>query len=243
MKTTLNAYRLLLSAILCIVLSAIFGFGIVGAAILFAVNLFLSTRIPKGALMVTTLCGEITDGNEPDCDFPLVGGADDRLILINESDIESVTRDITNKKLIVGITLASGKTGFVFQGKNNSNEPRQALVEQRYSEVYDHEVIFKAFGVLPDDKTQLEKMAKGRMVAIVENNFRGEDGKAAFEMYGLAVGLKVRELERIGADTETQGAYNIVLRTPDEIKEPNLPNSIWLTSYAVTKALVDALLP
>ncbi len=243
MKTTLTSFRLLLSAILCIVLAASFGLGIVGAMILFGLSLVAASKLPKGVLMAgTTLCGEITDGVEPDCDFPLVGGADDALILYNAADLESLDRNVLNKQIIEAIVLASGKSAFCFQGKNNSVEPRAALVEQRYSEVYDHEVIFKGFNIGPDEKDQYERLAKGRVHAIVLNNFRGLDGVAAYELYGLAVGLKARELERIGADTETQGAYNIVLRTPDEVKEPNLPNSVFLTDFAITKALVDALL-
>lgn len=243
MKTTLTSFRLLISAIICIVLAASFELGLVAAGILFGLSVLAASGLPKGVLMAgTTLCGEITKGVEPDCDFPLVGGADDALILFNEADLESVVRNIVNKQIIEGFTLASGKKAFCFQGKNNSVEPRAALVEQRYSEVYDHEVIFKGFNIGPDEKDQYERLAKGRVLAIVLNNFRGEDGIAAFELYGIAVGLKARELERIGADTETQGAYNIVLRTPDEVKEPNLPNTIFLNDFATTKALVDALL-
>lgn len=243
MKSAILFFRILTCAILSITFSVAFDGDLQVAAGVFVASVAVSFLLPQGILMAgTTLCGEITKGVEPDCDFPLIGGADDALILYNSADLDSVVRNGTNKQIIEAINLASGKTAFCFQGKNNSVEPRAALVEQRYSEVYDHEVIFKGFNIGPDEKDQYERLAKGRVQAIVLNNFRGDDGVAAYELYGLGVGLKARELERIGADTETQGAYNIVLRTPDEVKEPNLPNSIFLTNFATTKALVDALL-
>lgn len=85
-------------------------------------------------------------------------------------------------------------------------------------------------------------MIKGRFIAIVENNYTGEDGNGSFELYGKIQGLEISELTRSSSDADTQGAYVITLTSPADQKEPALPASIFDTSYAVTKAMVDSLL-
>ena len=189
-------------------------------------------------------CGQISASVVLDCDNVMVAGANDRLVLINKDDwdLATITPDGENAELITGIDLASGTDAYYFEGKNYSTEPKQTLVKQRYSEVFDHEIIFKVFKSNAATKVQIEALVKGKFVAIIENNFRGADGDSAFEIYGYDVGLQTMELERAIMDADTQGAYNITLRTPDDIKEGHLPKTLFLTSYAITKAIVDALL-
>lgn len=191
-----------------------------------------------------SICGKISASVAIDCDNPLVAGANDRLILINKEDWDNgtITPNVSNSELIEGITLPSGTDAYYFEGKNDSVEPKQTLVKQRYAEVYDHEVIFKVFKADAATKQQLEKMVKGKFVAIIENNFKGSSGNSCFEIYGYDVGLQVMEMERVIMDAETQGAFNITLRTPENIKEAHLPKTLYITSYAATKAVVDALL-
>lgn len=176
-----------------------------------------------------------------DCSKPISAGVKDILYLINADDILSTTPDASNPNLITGITLVSGAVAYKFEGKNSSIEPRAALVRQRYSEVYDHEVTFKVFDNGADIKKNLQGAVTKKVVAIVENRFQGTDGDAAFEIYGLTAGLQANTLERITADADTQGAYNVVLVSSEFEKEPNLPATLFDVSYANTKALVEAL--
>lgn len=192
--------------------------------------------------MANELCGEIATGIGADCANKLFGGVNDRLILMNFNDIDGFTRNLTNTQIIEAIILASGKTGLVFQGKNNSTEPDSALVKQRFSNVYDHGINFKAFEVDADAKKELEAMADGLVVALVQNKFRGDDGDAEFELYGIDTGLEVQELTRAQLDADTQGAYDIVLRTSEQSKEAHLPATFFLTDRSTTVALVEALL-
>lgn len=189
-------------------------------------------------------CGQISAHILVDCNNPMIGGADDRLVLINKDDWElaTITRNGTNNQLIEGITLATGADAYYFEGKNHSLEPAQRLVKQRYAEVYDHEVIFKVFKIDAPTKTQLEALAKGKFVAILQNNFKGASGDSCFEIYGEEVGMEVPELERIIGDAETQGAFNITLRTPEQVKEGHLPATLFLTNFVTTLAIVDGLL-
>lgn len=187
-------------------------------------------------------CEELTAGIAYDCDNPPTGGANDRLILVNFDDIDgSVTFDGSNPLLVTNITSGAG-SGFNFEGHNNSNEPRAALVKGRYVNGYDHEVRFKCFSNAPATKDQLRRLDGALVVAIVQNNHKGADGNAAFEIYGLETGLRLQELERIIADAETQGAYNLLLRNDDISKPSTLPHTLYDTDFATTKAIVDGLL-
>jgi len=170
------------------------------------------------------ICSEINASVLFDCDNPMVAGAGDNLYLINKADWDDavITPDGSNPQLITGIVLPSGKTSYKFEGKNYSVEPTQKLVKQKYAEVYDHEVSFKVFVTDAATKLQLEKMSSGSVVAIVENIHRGADGSSAFEIYGMAAGLEVQELERVLADADTQGAFSLILRSSEIAKEPHL---------------------
>ncbi len=186
-----------------------------------------------------TLCGFIDADILVNCPDPISGGTNDRLILINFDDLASVT---VIGGVITAINMVATKTGFVMQGKNNSVAPTQALVKQRFGEVYDHMVNYKTFTLDATVKATLEKKVKGKFIAIIENNYKGTGGNAAFEMFGLNAGLIVGELTRDPNSADTQGAYDITMTSSEFAKEPKLPATIFLTDYAVTKAIVDGIL-
>ena len=188
------------------------------------------------------VCGSLTADITIDCDNPLVAGAKDRLILINADELLSVVKN-ANPLIIEGMTLIpGGAKGFVYEGKNNSIEPSHALVKKDFAEVYEHSVKFKVFTNNGFTKKELEAMAKGRVIAIVENNHLGADGESAFEIYGLDTGLVLTVHTRTVADDATQGAYDLELKSSEKSPEPHVPASFFLTSFAITKALVDGLL-
>lgn len=189
-------------------------------------------------------CDALTADILYDCANPPVGGVNDRLILLNFSDLQNatITYDGTNPLIVENIVLASGIQGYVFEGLNNSNEPRVAMVKGRYVNGYDHEVRFKCFENSPVAKAQLTKLDGAQVVAIVQNNRKGSSGNSAFEIYGLQTGLRLQELERILADAETQGAYNLLIRN-DEVSRPSsLPHTLWDTDFATTLAIVESLI-
>lgn len=189
------------------------------------------------------VCDALTAGIAYDCANPPTGGANDRLILVNFADIDgNVTLNGTNPLVVENITLPSPAVGYVFEGLNSSNEPRAALVKGRYVNGYDHEVRFKCFSNSIAAKTQLTKLDGALVVAIVQNNHKGASGEAAFEIYGLETGLRLQELERILADAEMQGAYNLLLKNDDISKPSTLPHTLFDTDFATTLAIVNGIL-
>ena len=189
-----------------------------------------------------TSCANINENILLNCAKRISAGANDNLYLINFDELAGFTPDMANPNLITGIQLVSGGFIYKFQGQNDSVEPRSVLVETRYAKQYDHEVIFKIFDNTAPIKEQIDNLAQGRVIAIVENNFAGSDDATKFEIYGLKAGLLLRAAERIVADQETGGAYNLTLRSSDFSKEGNLPATFFDTSITVTRALINSLL-
>lgn len=192
---------------------------------------------------MSTICGKITSGIDFDCDKPLQAGAEDELVLINYDDwLDAVIGyNISNPQIIESIVLPSGTVAYVYQGKNNSIVPKAELIKQTYAEVYNHEINFKAFKVDAVAKEQYELLARGSMVAIVMYKFKGTGGNAAYEAFGTDAGLVVTQNIREAQNQDTQGAYDIILKSDELALEPHLPKTIFDTDFATTKAIVDGL--
>jgi hypothetical protein len=193
-----------------------------------------------------SVCGGITQSILLNCATPPVSGTADKLYLINRSDIASTvfnTTGLGSHKIIESITLNSGASAFYVEGRNNSNEPNQSLKKGRYFDSYVHGLRFKPFDNAAYVKDQIELMVqRGDLVAIVENNFGGSAGNSKFEAYGYDGGLEVMEAGRNPLDQDTQGAYDILLQTPEESGEPHLPYSVFITDTATTRAMLEGLL-
>lgn len=189
-----------------------------------------------------TICGKISANLAIDCDHPLQAGTEDTLILINRSDIASTTRNGSNAEIIENIILATGTTGYVWQGQNNSISAKSSLVKLKHFSRWSHEIECLVFGADASAKEQLQKLKDGDVSAIVYNKFKGNAGNAAFEIYGFDAGLKVESIERDLMSADTQGAYTIKLMSnKDTGLEPFQPKTIFKTDYATTLAVVEGL--
>ena len=192
-----------------------------------------------------SVCGQITQGAIFDCDFPIAPGVDERLILVNKDDWDEavITYDVTDSFIITNAVLPTGKQGWAFEGNRQSNNPQYNMIPTTVSIGYDHQVDFLVFDISAIQKENLEKMALGKMVAVVENNRGKGNGENYFEVYGVEVGVEVITLSRIPSDAETAGAFSLSLKTSDNAgKEPKMPPTWFDTDYNTTKALVDLLL-
>jgi len=185
---------------------------------------------------MASVCGKITAGLSIDCDTPLQAGAEDQLILVNRDDWldATITKNLTNAQIIEAVVLDTGVQGYSFQGKNNSIAPKYEFIKQTYAEVYSHEINFKVFNVDPVAKQELERMAKGSMVAIVNNKFKGGTGADA----GLIVSQNIRDV----INQENQGAFDVIIKSDEAAPEPHMPKTFFITDLATTKAAVEALL-
>jgi hypothetical protein len=193
---------------------------------------------------MASVCGKISAGLTIDCDSPLQAGAEDQLILINRDDWldAAVTYNGINPQIIEAVVLASGIVAYSYQGKNNSIGPKYEFIKQTFAEVYNHEINFKVFNVDPVAKEQLEKMAKGSLVAIVNNKYKGTTGDSAYEVYGADAGLIVSQNLRDIINQENQGAFDVIIKSDEASLEPHMPKTFFITDLATTKAAVEGLL-
>lgn len=183
-------------------------------------------------------CGLIAAGASYDCENPLQGGVSSKLRLLNLSEITGVTEDVTTDNLLTDITIASGgKAAWAFEGYRNSMTPsHEAILPDTGQTLYKHQVNFFVFDIGQTVKNTIQQLALGRFVAIVENAGKNED---SFEILGLNGGLELVPGALRNAN-ENNGAYNIILATPDNEGEAKLPQTLFITDYATTLAQVIA---
>lgn len=188
------------------------------------------------------LCGLIAANVAANCANPLQAGVEDSITIINREDWLNAAIGLNaDPQIIESIVLASGITGFLYAGKNNSNIPKYEFIKQTFAEVYNHEINFKVFDVNPTVKKELEAMAKGSFVVIISNKFHGTGGNAAFEVYGADAGLVLTQNIREINSVETGGAFDLILKSDETALEPHMPKTLFITDYAASKAVVDGL--
>ena len=186
-------------------------------------------------------CGLLTANLGINCDEPMVSGVNDRIWIMNKSEVDSFTYG-ASKETISAIVLASGKTAFTVNGKNDSVDPKTELAKARFSTNQNHEVIFRVFDNSVAIKTQINKMQNGKFVIVVENNHVNSAADSAFEVYGEIAGLELVESNRMPTDVESEASWLMTFRSPERSKEPRVPATFLDTDYATSLAALDALL-
>jgi hypothetical protein len=157
---------------------------------------------------------------------------------MNTSEIDTVTYDSDGS--VTDLTLVAGASAYVFEQFRTSLTAQYTFVPQTVSVGYDHQITCNVWNVSQIQKNNLERMALGKITAIVENV--DQNGDSSFEVYGLNVGMEVQTMARIANDLETAGSFAIDLKTSDNTgKEAKMPLSYFDTDYATTKAKIDAI--
>jgi len=189
-------------------------------------------------------CGKIAAGITVNCDSEFVGGGSSTLYLMNFDEIEDYDVNVSNPQIIEGISLTTSPVGkaYAFEGYKASVAPQIDLAPNAFRSLWNHQIVFYIFDNTPETKETIENIKNGKLVAIHENNYKGVNGNAAFELYGKGVGLELTVATAAKNDTDSQGAYVLTLSSPEAQKEPNLPATVYLTDYPTTKALVQSLL-
>ena len=181
-------------------------------------------------------CGTIIVGSQLNCDAPLKSGTRPRLFLANYDDVISVTLSSSTPNLITAVTFATGGTSFLFEGFKQDIKPIQEFIAPSNGlNQVKHGVSFIVYEITQLQKNNLQRVSKGRFIAITENNGKADE---AFEVYGLGSGLEI--VPGLTRDSYANGGgYIITLATPETEFEPLLPQTIFTTDYATTKTLVE----
>lgn len=187
------------------------------------------------------VCDKITASISPDCNNELIAGVNDRIWIINYDDVSSLTRNSTYNEIIEAIVLNSGTNAYTYTGKNFSNQPQTTLVEEEYSSAFEHRIEYRIFADGDAVKRQLKEKKHGKFMVVVQNQFQGSNGDNAFTLYGGRNGLKLRECEQLKGNNPSLGSWRLVMSSNPKSLEPYPPNDVFITSFAATKAMLDAL--
>ena len=184
-------------------------------------------------------CSGITQGASWDCQNPLKSSVNERLLLGNLDDIDTVAFDSTGS-IVESIVMKSGKQMFPFQGVRSSNKPEVGLVSDDVSIGFMHQIDFSIFEVDSAQKLNIQAMAARRQFAIYQNPKDSSLGDAVFEVLGIHSGLEMSQLSRLPATKD--GSYKVQLKTSENASETGLPNSFWKTDLPTTEAAIEELL-
>lgn len=186
-------------------------------------------------------CGSITRGStvEECADLP-PGGTRARLLLANHEDVVTITKDVDGQ--VTAITMDAGTTFYEFTGFRNDVKKSEDVIKPEIGiPKFKHNVGWVIYENTQLQKNNVENIARGRFIAIVEN--KGKDVNS-FELVGEDVGLEI-VAGVIRNAHENGGFFVLSLSTPDDQGEleSQLPATITAATYADILTLVDALLP
>ena len=193
--------------------------------------------------MLSSTCAVISEDLLLNCVNPLQSGTRDQMIIFNFDDWNQLlkTVDPTNNQIVTDITLISGLTGYLIQGINNSNMPKTNMKKGKFLNSFIHDVNFKVFTLGSAIKQQLENVARGRFVVIVENSYKGNNGECSYEIYGMNSGLIASVIDRDPSNADTQGAFDVTLTSSELSLEAHLPATLFNTDYPTTKSIFEGL--
>lgn len=188
-----------------------------------------------------SLCAEIAADILFNCDYPPVAGIEQKIILINRDDIDSITYDVTYPgELATLITLKTGKTGYLVQGiKQVMKYSNEFLSETESVNAVRHSILgVRVYDPSVNVQKAINNFINGaNVVAVVEKKWKGIDNENAFRIFGLTHGLELSEMT--DASDENDGTFVFSLTTPEGYKEPKVPHQLLITDYATTRTAFD----
>jgi len=170
------------------------------------------------------------------CDFP-VPGTLARLILLNYNDVQKIY--YSDIGVITSIVLRAGQA-YEFFGFRQDVKKSEDVVNTRLKNRFRHSVEFVVYEVDQLQKNNLRKMAKGRFIAIIENNGKGAD---AIELLGRECGMKMVDGQLRNVH-ENGSVYTISLATPDngvefERKLPQTVGGNYTEGLSIIEGLME----
>jgi len=187
-------------------------------------------------------CGVITMGHAADCDNLPAQGTRARAIVFNYDDIESYT-EAGGK--ITAITLKAGKFGYEFSGLPNATGFLESQDSGRSAVTglnrFKHKHTLIIFERTQAQKDNIKQLGNGRFVVALF--LRGTDADSIV-LAGKDVGVQLTAGEIQNAYSN-DGFFVLNMATPegDTENETALMQSIWITDYPTTVAMLEALLP
>ena len=161
------------------------------------------------------------------------------IILFNLDDIDKAQCKIDGN-VCSEFMMKTGKFGYQWSGHKNSFESTVALYKGTYANGFDHALVLRVFAKTQDTKDELNKLAQGKVVAMVRN-LDSQNDETKYEIYGYDNGLVMTDLQ--SASTDGDGVlYSFNLGEADNEHESQLPLSYFAETLAATEIAREALI-
>lgn len=176
---------------------------------------------------------------ENSCD--IIGGLKEIGYLINKQDLEGLTYVSGSDNTVNAITLAEGTYAYKIYTPTNQpfNGTNVTLEEGTVINRFTKTAAFVVLEHNDDTALAMEKLANGKFVAIIENEYEGDGGASSWEIYGAERGLKANEITRDPYSDEQAGGWSVSMQ---EVGASKAAIFFFATSAAATKAALEALL-
>lgn len=167
-----------------------------------------------------------------DCDNPIYTGMEQTAYIFNFKDIVDHLPDTTdenfngNPNLVTEFIMreiSAGVTATGYRilnlGKTPFTGTNTAFAAGNVSNKFNETVVL----VVPDASAtaaeQVDKLANGKFIIVLQNSYPGSDNTGRFQIYGLKRGLTASDISRDPYSADTDGAYMVTLTSE------NVPNS------------------
>lgn len=182
-----------------------------------------------------------------DCDNPVFSGIEATAVIINKSDIESVTylKDTNQKDIktvVTDITLKTGKTGYMVQqlGKQPFVNSSTTMETGDFGNTFTNQLSL----LVPDNSIAasrgiIDQLAGGKFVVIFENSYTGSDNQSKYQIFGLNKGLAATEITNEKYNDSSLGGWAVTLQ---EEKVGLSGVFFYKTDLTTTKTAIDALM-
>lgn len=197
----------------------------------------------------TNQCAVVLNNLLYDCENKSVGGINQKVKLINRCDINAADWTLNrslNPTCAHNIAF-SGTDPVTLNAVEVQGIPGKRLLNAGFSSsnteygwYYTHTVNLFNQGLTQASLCNVKAFGEGAdVIAIVEQNFKGENNQDAFLVYGWDTGLKLGDMTY--DSNENNGNSIIPLTSLDPDLEPFPPMVLLMTDYATTKAFFDSL--
>lgn len=194
--------------------------------------------------MTTTCESLISKDIVIDCNEQVTKGMESDAAIINRDDIDfsKTVFDDENPNIIKQLILKKGKKAYkvVQQGSDPYTGTKSELNVGTYRNSWNHEIPIVVLANTPDVCANIiDGLANGKFVLIVRNVSKGTDGKAEYQIFGYAQGLKASEGSNEKYSEDTEGGWLITLK---EEQTPKCAMFFFNTDSETTATQYESLL-
>lgn len=161
-----------------------------------------------------------------------------RVILMNYDDIDYAESTVADG-VLSAIVMKNNAKGFAWETHDRGVEVNSPLVVKTYYNAFEHNLVIRVFDKTQEIKDQINALAHGRVVAIVENRSNA-NAETHYEVYGWDSGLVMTAED--APSTDGDGViYTITLNSDEVSQEGQLPLSFYTGDLATTTTAIEAL--